>query len=179
MRGMRRILLFTTIGDLQKKSGIEIIHRATYHPSAGLQRQMHEPAIFELSRAADAGGALAATVRRESAKTRIELGLALYQVGGIGGAVTSWQLALADDPTREVYILPYLARGYFDLARYEGPRRSIASLKLKDHSSMVADVYSLAAIVMQLGRDSMPPLLQSFLRPDWIKLLGISRLAGE
>ena len=33
--------------------------------------------------------------------------------------MTSWQLALADDPTQEVYVLPYLARGYFDLGRYE------------------------------------------------------------
>ena len=46
-------------------------------------------------RAASVGAA----ARRESAKTRVELGLALYQAGGIGGAVTSWQLALADDPS--------------------------------------------------------------------------------
>src|SRR5256886_11540350 len=105
------INLYATIGDLQKQSGIEN-NSPERHISRALELRMadeYEPAIFEFSRAAEAGGVLAVAVRRESAKTRMALGLALYQSGGIGGAVTSWQLALADDPTQEAYVLPYLA----------------------------------------------------------------------
>ena len=122
--------LYATIGDLQKKSGIEN-DSPERHISRAVELQQaneYEPAIFEFSRAAEAGGAVAAAARRESAKTRIELGLALYQAGGIGGAVTSWQLALADDPTQEVYVLPYLARGYFDLGRYETALQTVDRL---------------------------------------------------
>src|SRR5260370_39800235 len=91
--------LYATIGDLQKKSGIEN-NSPERHISRAVELQQakdYEPAIFELSRAAEAGGVIGAAARRESAKTRIELGLALYQAGGIGGAVTHWQPALADD----------------------------------------------------------------------------------
>src|SRR5439155_8591061 len=114
------------------------------HISRALELRMadeYEPAIFEFSRAAEAGGVLAVAVRRESAKTRMALGLALYQSGGIGGAVTSWQLALADDPTQEVYVLPYLARGYFDLPRSEEALQTVNRLVkiIGDHNSMVAD----------------------------------------
>ena len=93
--------LYATIGDLQKKSGIEN-NSPERHISRAVELQQaneYEPAIFEFGRAAEAGGHIGAAARRESAKTRIELGLALYQAGGIGGAVTSWQLALADDPS--------------------------------------------------------------------------------
>ena len=122
--------LYATIGDLQKKSGIE--HNSPErHISRAVEFQLaneYEPAIFEFGRAVEAGGQVGAAARRESAKTRIELGLALYRAGGIGGAVTSWQLALADDPAQEVYVLPYLARGYFDLARYQVALQAIDRL---------------------------------------------------
>src|SRR5438067_1983954 len=79
------IALYATIGDLQKKAGIEN-NSPERHISLALELQKvneYEPAIFEFSRAVEAGGALAATVQRESARTRIALGLALYQAGGI------------------------------------------------------------------------------------------------
>ena len=178
--------LYGTIGDLQKKSGIEN-NSPERHISRALELQQaneYEPAIFEFSRAAEAGGALAAAVRRESSKTHVALGLALYQVGGIGGAVTSWQFALADDPTQEVFVLPYLARGYFDLSRYEDALQTIDRLIkiIADHSSVVADVYSLGGdCYAKLGRDADARRYYNLsYAKDWIvNYWAISRLAGE
>jgi len=178
--------LYATIGDLQKKSGIEY-NSPERHISRAVELQQakeYEPAIFELSRAAEADGAIAAAARRESAKTRVELGLALYQSGGIGGAVTNWQLALADDPTQEVFVLPYLARGYFDLARYEAALQTVDHLVqiIKDHSSVVADVYSLGGdCYAKLGRDDDARRYYNLsYAKDWIvNYWAISRLAGE
>jgi tetratricopeptide (TPR) repeat protein len=180
------IALYATIGDLQKKSGIEN-NSPERHISRALELQKvneYEPAIFEFSRAADAGGAIAATARRESARTRIALGLALYQSGGIGAAVTSWQLALVDDPTQEVYVLPYLARGYFDLARYETALETLNRLItiIKDHNSMVADAYSLGGdCYAKLGRDADARRYYSLsYAKDWIvNYWALTRLAGE
>src|SRR5436190_8185008 len=178
--------LYAIIGDLQKKSGIEN-NSPERHISRAVELQQakeYEAAIFELSRAAEAGGAIGAAVRRESAKTRIALGLALYQAGGIGGAVNSWQLALADDPTQEVYVLPYLARGYFGLARYEAALQTVNRLVkiIADHSSMVADVYSLGGdCYAKLGRDADARHYYNLsYAADWIvNYWALTRLAGE
>jgi tetratricopeptide (TPR) repeat protein len=178
--------LYATIGDLQKKSGIEN-NSPERHIRRALELQKvneYEPAIFELSQAAQAGGAIGAAVRRESAKTRTALGLALYQAGGIGGAVTSWQLALVDDPTQEVYILPYLARGYFDLSRYETALQVIDRLLkiIGGHSPVMADVYSLGGdCYAKLGRDADARRYYSLSYAlDWIvNYWAISRLAGQ
>ncbi len=178
--------LYATIGDLQKKSGIEN-NSPERHISRAMELQQaneYEPAVFELSRAAEAGGRVGAAARRESAKTRIELGLALYQAGGIGGAVNSWQLALSDDPTQEVYVLPYLARGYFDLARYEAALQTVDRLIqiIRDHTSVVADVYSLGGdCYAKLGRDDDARRYYNLsYAKDWIvNYWAISRLAGE
>ena len=182
----RDIGLYATIGDLQKKSGIEN-NSPERHISRALELKNaneYEPAIFELSQAADAGGALGATVRRESAKTRIAFGLALYQAGGIGSAVTTWELALADDPRQEVSVLPYLARGYFDLGRYEAALQTVNRLVkiIKDHSSMVADAYSLGGdCYAKLGRDAESRRYYNLsYAADWIvNYWAISRLAGD
>jgi len=180
------IYLYATIGDLQKKSGIDN-GSPERHISRALQLQKlneYEPAIFEFSRAAEAGGAIAATVRRESAKTRVALGLALYQAGGIGGAVTSWQLALVDDPTQEVYVLPYLARGYFDLSHYELALQAVDRLLkiIGGHTPMMADVYSLGGdCYSKLGRDADARHYYSLSYAlDWIvNYWAIARLAGQ
>lgn len=182
----QNIGLYATIGELQKKSGIEN-NSPERHIRRALELEQaneYEPAIFELSRAADAGGALGAAVRRESAKTRIALGLALYQAGGIGGAVSSWQLALADDPTQEVFVLPYLASGYFDLSRYEAALQAVDRLLkiIAGHSSMMADVYSLGGdCYAKLGRDVDARRYYNLsYGKDWlVNYWAISRLAGE
>jgi tetratricopeptide (TPR) repeat protein len=182
----QNIGLYATVGDLQKKSGIEN-NSPERHISRALELQQakeYEAAIFEFSRAAEAGGLMAAAARRESAKTRVELGLALYQAGGIGGAVTSWQLALVDDPSQEVFILPYLAQGYFDLGRYEIALQTIDRLIkiIAGHSSMVADVYSLGGdCYAKLGRDNDARRYYALsYAKDWIvNYWAISRLAGE
>jgi tetratricopeptide (TPR) repeat protein len=180
------IALYATIGYLQKKSGID--HNSPErHISRAVEFQQaneYEPAIFELGRAAEAGGQVGTVARRELAKTRIELGLALYRAGGIGSAVTSWQLALADDPTQEVYVLPYLARGYFDLARYEAALQVIDRLIkiISSHKSMVADVYSLGGdCYAKLGRDNDARRYYnlSYAKDPLVNYWAISRLAGE
>jgi len=180
------IALYATIGDLQKKSGIDYKspERHISRAVAFQQANEYEPAIFELGRAAEVGGQVATVARRELAKTRIELGLALYRAGGIGGAVTSWQLALADDPTQEVYVLPYLARGYFDLARYEAALQVIDRLIkiISNHKSMVADVYSLGGdCYAKLGRDNDARRYYnlSYVKDPLVNYWAISRLAGE
>jgi predicted negative regulator of RcsB-dependent stress response len=182
----QNIGLYATIGDLQRKSGIEN-NSPERHVSRALELQQakeYEQAIFELSRAAEAGGLLSAAARRESAKTRVELGLALYQAGGVGGAVTNWQLALADDPTQEVFVLPYLARGYFDLGRYEIALQTVDRVVkiIAGHSSMVADVYSLGGdCYAKLGRDDEARRYYALsYAKDWIvNYWAVSRLAGE
>src|SRR5438309_1560263 len=178
--------LYATIGYLQKQSGIEN-NSPERHISRALELEManeYEQAILEVSRAYEAAGPVAAVARREAAKTRVELGLALYQSGGLGGAVTSWQLALVDDPTQEVFVLPYLARGYFDLGRYEAALQAVDRLVkiMSDHSSMVADVYSLGGdCYAKLGRDDDARRYYNLsYAKDWIvNYWAISRLAGE
>jgi len=100
--------------------------------------------------------AVAETARKEAAATRITLGLALYQAGGIGAAVNNWELALAEDPSL-IYALPYLSRGYYDIGRYQAgidAAKRLAAL-IKDHNYALANAYSLAGdCYAKLGEDA-------------------------
>jgi tetratricopeptide (TPR) repeat protein len=154
----RDINLYATIGELQKLAGISPdsaerhIHRAVDLRSAN----EFEPALFEFSRAAEAGGAVAETALREVATTRMSLGLALYRAGGTNSAVTNWKLALAEDPTL-IYVLPYLARGYHDLGRYQAGVEAADRLAklIKDHKFALANAYSTAGdCYAKLGNDT-------------------------
>ena len=105
----------------------------------------YEQSIFEFSRAAEAPGMIGETARQEVARTRMTLGLALYHEGGIGAAVTNWELALAEDPS-QIYPLFFLARGYYDLGRYPAGIATAERLAklIKTHSFVLANVYSVA-----------------------------------
>jgi tetratricopeptide (TPR) repeat protein len=150
------IELYGTIGQLQKQAGIDF-ESPERHIDRALQLRIaneYEQAIFEFGLVGESG-TLAATARKEAALTRITFGLALYQAGGIGGAVNNWEVALAEDPSL-IYALPYLARGYYDLGRY---REGIAAADrlatlIKDHLFVVANAYSMIGdCYAKLGED--------------------------
>jgi tetratricopeptide (TPR) repeat protein len=150
--------LYATIGQLQKHAGISFNSPERHIRRAVELRDAsdYEPAIFEFSRADEAGGAIAATTKREGASTRVALGLALYRAGGIGGAVTNWELALKEDPG-QIYALPYLARGYYDLGRYQAGIETVNRLAplIRDHNFALANAYSTAGdCYAKLGNDA-------------------------
>ncbi len=140
------IELYATIGELQRLSGVSEdsperhISRAAHLEKAN----QYEQAIFELETAAKTGGAIGVTARRETARLHMMFGLALYQAGGVGSAVTNWQQALAVDPT-QFYSLPYLARGYFEIGSYQAAVQTVDQVIkiVKDHNSLLGDAYSL------------------------------------
>ncbi len=150
--------LYATVGELQKHAGIS--HNS---PERHINRAIElrsenefEAALFEFSRAAEGRGALAETTQREIAITRMSLGLALYRSGGISSAVINWELALTEDPSL-IYVLPYLARGYYDLGRYQAgidAAERLAKL-IKDHKFALANVYSTAGdCYAKLGKET-------------------------
>lgn len=150
--------LYATIGQLQKQAGISF-DSPERHVSRAVTLRLssdYEPAIFEFSRAAESEGILAAVAQREAATTRVTYGLALYQAGGIGSAVTNWELALAEEPS-QIYALPYLARGYYNLGRYQAgidTAQRLANL-IKDHNYVLANAYSMAGdCYAKLGDDA-------------------------
>jgi tetratricopeptide (TPR) repeat protein len=150
--------LYATIGELQKHAGISH-DSAERHISRAVELRSaneFEAALFEFSRASEGSGALAETVQREIAVTRMSLGLALYQSGGVSSAVLNWELALTEDPSL-IYVLPYLARGYYDLGRYQAgidAAERLAKL-IRDHKFALANVYSTAAdCFAKLGKDA-------------------------
>jgi len=150
--------LYATIGQLQKQAGISHdsgerhINRAVELRS----ENEFEAALFEFSRAAEGDGTLAKTAQRELAITRMSLGLALYQAGGIGSAITNWEVALMEDPSL-IYVLPYLARGYYDVGRYQAgidTAERLAKL-IKNHKPALANVYSTEGdCYAKLGKDA-------------------------
>ncbi len=152
------VYLYGTIGELQR-----LADEAGQSPERAINRALqlkdekqYEPAIFELGNAAKAGGALGRAARRETAGIQVAFGLALYQAGGAGSAVHHWQQALAEDPM-QVYVLPYLARGYFDIGSYQAAVQIVDQLRkiVRDHSSLLGDAYSLGGdAYAKLGRDT-------------------------
>lgn len=140
--------LYATIGELQRAAGMpEGTPEQHINKAIELEKQsQYEQAIFELEVAAKTGGALGETARREAARAHVSFGLALYHAGGVGSAVTNWQQALIEDPS-QLYGMPYLARGYFDIGSYESALATVNQLIkiVKDHNSLLGDAYSLGA----------------------------------
>ena len=154
----RDIDLYATIGELQKSAGL-MEGSPERHISRALDLEklsQYEQAIFELEDVAKAGGAMGEAARREAARAHISLGLALYHAGGIGSAVTHWQQAIIEDPA-QIYGMPYLARGYFDLGSYDSAIQTVDQVVkiVKDHNSLLGDAYSLGGdSYAKLGREA-------------------------
>ncbi|MBA3961140.1 MAG: hypothetical protein H0X40_04460 [Chthoniobacterales bacterium] len=150
--------LYATIGDLQRSAGVEPNSRErSISQALTLEKAAQfEQAVFELEGVAQKDDIMALTARREAARAHTSLGLALYQAGGIGSAVTNWQAALAEDPT-QVYALTYLARGYFMIGSYEASIKAVDQLVpiVRDHNQLLANAYSIGAdSYAKLGRDA-------------------------
>ena len=176
---------YAAIGDLERLSNLskdspeQHISKAREFKEA----REYELAVFELARAADCGGAVASVARRESARTRVEFALALYRGGGIGAAVTQWEQALVEDPMQQQGLTFLIARGNYDLGRYQ------ASLDvLKDVLQASADrptranAYSLAGdCYAKLGRDAeaRTSYKRSLKEDMLVNFWGMSRLTGN
>lgn len=137
--------LYAIIGQLQKEAGLSFDSPERHIKRAVDLRNAdeYEQAIFEFGQAGEGEGAVGLTAKREAAATQVTLGIALYHAGGVGGAVTNWELALAKDPS-QIYALPFLARGYYDLSRYQNAIDTATRLAdlIKDHGPAVANAYS-------------------------------------
>ena len=160
------IEVYNLIGQLVRQAGLaeDSAERAVSRAVDLRAKGQYEPAIFELQRAAETNPALAKAVRHEALRVQADWGLACYQSGAIDAAVTNWQQALAEDskgrPIKSqpslLYVLPYLARGNYELGRYEAGLEAATKWAeiTADHGSLQAGAYWLAAdCCAKLGRD--------------------------
>ncbi len=176
---------YAAIGELQMQAGF-----ADGSPERHIKRAIelkqaseYELAIFEFNRATESGGAVAVAAKRESVRTRADLGLALYRVGSIGGAVTNWEQVLAEDPS-QLYVLPYLARGNYDIGRYQAALDVIGRLVhvVADHTSALGNAYSLGGdCYAKLGRiaDARHYYSLSMSADSIVNSWSLTRLAGD
>ena len=171
------IEVYNLIGQLQRQAGLaEGSAERAISRAEDLRTEKHyEPAILELQRVAETNPALAKAVRHEAARIRAEWGLACYRAGVIDAAVGNWQQALAEDLKGRLlksqpsllYVLPYLARGNYELGRYEaGLEAATKWVEITvDHGSLQADAYLLAAdCYAKLGRNTEARLYSSLAR---------------
>jgi tetratricopeptide (TPR) repeat protein len=152
------INIYATIGDLERLSASreDSPERHISRAQEFKQAREYESAVYELSRAAAWGGAGAIAARRESARTRVDFGIALYNGGGIGAAVTQWQQALAEDPVQQQGLAFLIARGNYDIGRYQASLDALNGvLRASGDKPVLANAYSLAGdCYMKLGRDT-------------------------
>lgn len=179
------INIYAAIGDIERLSGLSNDSPEKHISKAREFKEAseYELAFFELARAADWDGAVAAVARRESARTRVEFGLALYRDGGIGAAVTQWQQALAEDPVQQQGLTFLVARGNYDLGRYQasldvvnGVLRASGDLPIRANAhSLAGDCYT------KLGRDVEARNSYNLsLKEDMlVNFWGMSRLIGN
>jgi tetratricopeptide (TPR) repeat protein len=166
------IEVYNLIGQLQRQAGLaEGSSERAISPAVDFRAaSQYEAAILELQRAAETNPALAKTVRHEAARTRADLGLACYKTGAIDAAVANWRQAFAEDLKGRLlksqpsllYVLPYLARGNYELGHYEaGLEDAMQWVEIRvDHGPLQADAYSLAAdCSAKLGHDAEAPRL--------------------
>jgi tetratricopeptide (TPR) repeat protein len=149
---------YAAIGELETVSGSSKDSPEKHISKAREFRNASEYdlAIFELARAAPWGGPVGLVAQRESARTRVEFGVALYRGGGIGAAVTQWQQALVEDPEHQHGITYLVARGNYDLGRYQAALDATMDvLRATDDRPTRANAYAIAAdSCNMLGRDA-------------------------
>jgi tetratricopeptide (TPR) repeat protein len=152
------INIYATIGDLERLSGSgeDSPERHISRAEELKEAREYDSAVFELSQAAARGGEVAIASRLESARTRVDFGIALYSSGGIGAAVTQWQQALVEDPVQQQGLAFLIARGNYDLGRYQASLDALNGiLKATGDKPLLANAYSLAGdCYMKLGRDT-------------------------
>jgi hypothetical protein len=161
------IEVYNLIGQSQRQAGLaeSSLERAISRAEDLRSENQYEGAILELQRVAEINPAMAKAARHEALRIRADWGLACYHAGAIDAAVANWQQALDEDskgrPLKSqpsvLYVLPYLARGYYLLGRYEAGLKAAAEWAetTTDHASLQADAYLLAAdCYAKLGRDT-------------------------
>jgi tetratricopeptide (TPR) repeat protein len=179
------INIYAAIGDVERLSGLSKDSPEKHISKARefKEAREYESAVFELARAADWGGAVAAVARRESARTRVDFGIALYRGGGIGTAVTQWQQALAEDPVQHQGLTFLIARGNYDLGRYQASLDAVKSvLRGSGDKPILANAYSLAGdCYTKLGRDveARNSYNRSLKEDMYVNFWGMSRLIGN
>lgn len=176
---------YAAIGDLERSSNLskdspeQHISKAREFKEA----REYELAVFELARAAGYDGAVAAVARRESARTRVEFALALYRSGGIGAAVTQWEQALIEDPTQLQGLSFLLARGNYDLGRYQASLDVLEDVhRASADRPTRANAYSLAGdCYAKLSRDAdaRTSYKRSLKEGMKVNFWGMSRLTGN
>ncbi len=179
------INIYAVIGDLERLAGLSKDSPEKHISKARefKEAREYELAVFELARAADWGGAVATVARRESARTRVDFGLALYRGGGIGAAVTQWQQALAEDLVRQQGLTFLIARGNYDLGRYPASLDVVKGVLLASGDrSILANAYSLAGdCYTKLGRDieARDSYNRSLKEDMLVNFWAMSRLTGN
>jgi tetratricopeptide (TPR) repeat protein len=179
------INIYATIGDVERLSGSgeDSPERHISRAQELKEAREYESAVFELSRAAAWGGAAATTSQCESARTRVDFGIALYNGGGIGAAVTQWQQALAEDPVQQQGLAVLIARGNYDLGRYQASLDALDRIiKATGDKPVLANAYSLAGdCYMKLGRvtDARRSYNQSLKEDILVNFWAMSALTGD
>jgi tetratricopeptide (TPR) repeat protein len=181
----QNINIYATIGDLERLSGLSRDSPEKHISKAQefKEAREYESTVFELARAADWGGAVARAARRESARTRVDFGVALYRGGGIGAAVTQWQQALVEEPVQQQGITFLIARGNYDLGRYQASLDVVKGVfPASGDTPIRANAYSLAGdCYTKLGRDveARNSYNRSLKEDMLVNFWGMSRLTGN
>jgi len=179
------INIYAAIGDLERLSGSSNDSPEKHISKAREFKEstQYELAVFELARAAEWGGAVAPVARRESARTRVDFGIALYRGGGIGAAVTQWQQAVVEEPVQQQGLSFLIARGNYDLGRYQESLDVVKGvLRASGDKLILANAYSLAGdCYTKLGQDveARKSYTLSLKEAAFANFWGMSRLTGN
>jgi tetratricopeptide (TPR) repeat protein len=179
------INIYAAIGDLERLSNLSKDSPEKHISKARefKEQREYDLAVFELARAADWTGPIASVAQRESARTRVEFGLGLYRGGGIGAAVTQWQQALAEDSVQQLGVTFLIARGNYDLGRYQASLdvlkeviRASADIPIRANAySMAGDCYAKLGQDFDARRSYNLSLKEDMYTNFW----GMSRLIGN